>query len=98
MLLEPGLFTVADAERAARWIAAAQARQVARAVDRVARASGGRPEALVCSGHGERLARMAFDCLGWCVAVVSLPAVVGAAVSRSAPAHALAAIVRGELA
>jgi (4-(4-[2-(gamma-L-glutamylamino)ethyl]phenoxymethyl)furan-2-yl)methanamine synthase len=98
MLLEPGLFTAADAERAARWIAAAQARQVARAVDRVARRCGGRPEAVVYSGHGERLARMAFDCLGWSVAVVSLPAVVGAAVSRSAPAHALAAIVRGELA
>jgi (4-(4-[2-(gamma-L-glutamylamino)ethyl]phenoxymethyl)furan-2-yl)methanamine synthase len=97
MLLEPGLFTAADAERAAGWIAAAQARQVARALDRVARASGGRPEALVCSGHGERLARMAFDRLGWSVAVVSLPAVVGAAVSRSAPAHALAAIARGEL-
>jgi (4-(4-[2-(gamma-L-glutamylamino)ethyl]phenoxymethyl)furan-2-yl)methanamine synthase len=98
MLLEPGLFTADDAERAAGWIAAAQARQVARALDRVARASGGPPEALVCSGHGERLARMAFDRLGWSVAVVSLPAVVGAAVARSAPAHALAAIARGELA
>ena len=98
MLLEPALFTAADAERAAWWIAEAQARQVARAVDRVARRCGGRPEALVYSGHGERLARMAFDCLGWCAAVVSLPAVVGAAVSRSAPAHALAAIARGELA
>jgi probable H4MPT-linked C1 transfer pathway protein len=97
MLLEPALVTAADAERAASWIAEAQARQVARAVDRVVRHCGGRPEAVVYSGHGERLARMAFDRLGWGVAVVSLPAVVGAAVSRSAPAHALALIARGEL-
>jgi hypothetical protein len=41
---------------------------------------------------------MAFDRLGWSVTAVSLPAVVGAAVSRSAPAHALALIARGELA
>ena len=98
MLLEPGLVTAADAECAARWIAEAQARQVARALDRVGRQSGGRPETVVFSGHGERLARMAFDRLGWRVPAVSLPAVVGAAVSRSAPAHALAALARGDLA
>ena len=97
MLLEPSAVTAADAERAARWIAEAQARQVARAVDRVVRQCGGRPEAVVYSGHGERLARMAVDRLGWSVAAVSLPAIVGAAVSRSAPAHALALIARGEL-
>jgi (4-(4-[2-(gamma-L-glutamylamino)ethyl]phenoxymethyl)furan-2-yl)methanamine synthase len=97
MLLEPSAVTAADAERAARWIAEAQARQVARAIDRVAGRCGGRPEAVVYSGHGEALARMALDRLGWSVADVSLPAVVGAAVSRSAPAHALALIARGEL-
>ena len=97
MLLEPAAVTAADAEQAARWIAEAQARQVARAIDHVARRCGGRPEAVVYSGHGEPLARMALDRLGWSVAAVSLPAVVGAAVSRSAPAHALALIARGEL-
>lgn len=97
MLLEPNLMTAADAEQAASWIAEAQARQVARAVDRVVRQSGRRPDAVVHSGHGERLACMALDRLGWSVAAVSLPAVVGAAVSRSAPAHALALIARGEL-
>ena len=97
MLVEPSAVTAADAERAAAWIAEAQARQVARAVDRVVRQCGGRPEAVVYSGHGERLARMAVDRLGWSVAAVSLPAIVGAAVSRSAPAHALALIARGEL-
>ena len=97
MLLEPAAVTAADAEQAARWIAEAQARQVARAIDRVARRCGGRPEAVVFSGHGEPLARMALDRLGWSLAAVSLPAFVGAAVSRSAPAHALALIARGEL-
>ena len=97
MLLESSAVTAADAERAARWIAEAQARQVARAIDRVARRCGGRPEAVVSSGHGEALVRMALDRLGWSVVAVSLPAVVGAAVSRSAPAHALALIARGEL-
>ena len=98
MLLEPTVVTAVDAEHAALWIAEAQARQVARAVDRVVRRCGGRPEAVVFSGHGERLGRMAFDRLGWQFETVSLPAVVGAAVSRSAPAHALALIARGELA
>ncbi len=98
MLMEPSLVTTAAAEEAAVWIAEAQARQVARALHRVVRQCGGRPDAVVYSGHGERLARMAFDRLGWSVTAVSLPAVVGAAVSRSAPAHALALIARGELA
>jgi len=98
MLVEPNLVTASDAEQAASWIAEAQARQVARAVDRVVRQCDGRPAAVIYSGHGERLARMALDRLGWGVAAVSLPVVVGTAISRSAPAHALALIARGELA
>jgi probable H4MPT-linked C1 transfer pathway protein len=98
MLLEPSAFTTTDAECGAVWIARCQARQVARAIARVVERCSARPEAVVHSGHGEQLARMAFERLGWSVSAVSLPAVVGAAVSRSAPAHALALIARGALA
>ncbi len=97
MLLDPPDLAPADAVRAAERIAAVQARRIARAIDRVAAAAGRRPEVIVHSGHGERLARMAVARLGWPVAAISLPALLGPAVSRSAPAHALALIARGEL-
>ena len=98
MLLEPGELTPADAQRAAVWIARTQARQVARAMAGLAEQCGGPPEAVVHSGHGEGLARMACERLGWHARTVSLPATMGAAVSRSAPAHALALIALGALA
>jgi len=97
MLVEPCEVTAVDAERAAAWIAAAQARLVARAASRVADACGGPPDVIVFSGHGERLARLAVDRLGWRVTAVSLPEIAGREVSRSAPAHALALIARGAL-
>jgi (4-(4-[2-(gamma-L-glutamylamino)ethyl]phenoxymethyl)furan-2-yl)methanamine synthase len=97
ILVEPAEFSPADAHRAAAWVAEAQARQVARSIDRVARACGWRPEVVVISGHGERLAGMAVDRLGWQVERVSLPERLGRDVSRSAPAHALALIARGDL-
>ncbi len=95
MLLEPASFSADDAAAAAAWIAAAQARQVARALRRVARGWGGPPAGIVLSGHGDALARRALEQTGWDVAVVSLPELLGAAVSRVAPAHALAGIARG---
>lgn len=95
MLVEPDEVTAADATTAAAWIAEAQARQVARAAVRVAKTLGGQPTAVVLSGHGEALALRAMDRLGWDARIVSLRQVAGPAVSRSAPAHALALIARG---
>jgi (4-(4-[2-(gamma-L-glutamylamino)ethyl]phenoxymethyl)furan-2-yl)methanamine synthase len=97
ILVEPAEFSPAAAARAAAWVAEVQARQVARSIDRVVRACGWRPEVIVFSGHGERLARMAVDRLGWQVERVSLPDRLGRDVSRSAPAHALALIALGDL-
>lgn len=97
MLLDPAAVTMHDAVRASRRIARAQAGIVTRAAERVATACGWRPEAVVCSGHGEALGRLALRRLGWAPIVVSLLTVLGPAVSRSAPAHALALIARGEL-
>ncbi|MFM8953316.1 MAG: hydantoinase/oxoprolinase family protein [Planctomycetaceae bacterium] len=98
LLLEPDSFTPTDAEAAAAAFAARQARLVARAIGRVVTGCGWRPTSLVIAGHGEQLARMAIDraCLGG--PLVSLPEVLGADVSRAAPAHALALIARGVLA
>ncbi|MFM7207090.1 MAG: hydantoinase/oxoprolinase family protein [Planctomycetaceae bacterium] len=97
VLVEPGTLSPDQAERAAVAVAAAQARQVARAMTRVARGCGWIPEAIVYSGHGEPLARMAVERLGWRMATVSLPTILGPAVARSAPAHALALVALGEL-
>ncbi|MCE9630974.1 MAG: hypothetical protein K8S94_09735 [Planctomycetia bacterium] len=97
MLVEPAELTVGDAVCAARWCAEVQSRAIARAIDRVARTRGWRPREIVISGHGERLARMALARLGWTVDTLSLPTTLGAAVSRSAPAHALALIAREDL-
>jgi len=97
LLIEPDHFSMADARAVAGWIAAAQARQVARACARVARTHGWQPTSLVLSGHGSPLARAAIERLGWQLPVASLPERLGPAVARVAPAHALALIARGRL-
>jgi hypothetical protein len=97
MLVEPAAVSADDARAAAAWCAEVQARQIARALSRVAAACGSRPRTIVVSGHGERLARMAVARTGWDVDIASLSAELGPAVSRSAPAHALALIARGKL-
>ena len=97
LLVEPADFTPTDATVAASAFAAGQARLVARAISRVIAGGHSRPPSVVISGHGERLARMAIDRAGLTGPVVSLPDVLGAGVSRAAPAHALALIARGML-
>jgi len=72
-----------------------QARMVAGAIGRVAAALGWLPEEIVLSGHGQCLTRRALDRLAWRPETTSLPAILGDAVSRAAPAHAVAAIARG---
>ncbi len=97
ILMEPSAMTRADAVRAARRIVAAQASLIARALEQVVATQGWLPETIVVSGHGERLVRMAVARAGWTTEMVSLPSVLGADLSRSAPAHALALIARGAL-
>ncbi|MBM4010878.1 MAG: H4MPT-linked C1 transfer pathway protein [Planctomycetes bacterium] len=98
LLLDAGEFSMLDAEQAAVRIVRVQARLVGRALVRVASAAGWVPDTVVLSGHGEPLARMALDVAGWKPVTISLPATLGGAVSRCAPAHALARIASGVLA
>jgi probable H4MPT-linked C1 transfer pathway protein len=97
LLVEPDSFSLDDAVAAADWCAEAQARLVARGFQRVVRGRGWRPTSVVLSGHGGCLARRAIERLAWPVTVVSLPDSLGPAISRVAPAHALAVIARGLL-
>lgn len=97
MLLDPADVSLADAITAARHVASAQARLVARSIRRVAACHGDAPETVIVSGHGEPLVRLALDHIRWQPGVVVLSARIGEAASRCAPAHALALIARGEL-
>lgn len=97
LLLEPDTFTAADASAAAAWITEAQTRQLARALARVTAARPESPQTVILSGHGEPLAQRAVDRFLRADRVISLPATLGPAVSRVAPAHALARIARGDL-
>lgn len=98
LLADPEGFSTADALAAAEWCARAQARLVARAIDRVSRSIGRQPTSVVLSGHGTCLARRALEHLGWPVDTISLPDLLGPDVSRAACAHALARIDQGLLA
>lgn len=97
LLAEPADVSAADAEAAAAWCARAQARLVARALERVAAAIGWRPECIVLAGHGASLAELALERLGWPATTVSLPDRIGAGPARAACAHAVALIERGLL-
>ncbi|MFM7245723.1 MAG: hydantoinase/oxoprolinase family protein, partial [Planctomycetaceae bacterium] len=97
MLLDPGDVSATEAVEAARHVVAAQARLVARALVRVAALRGWVPDAVVVSGHGGPLVGRALEAARWRPRVLSLPAIVGEAASRCAPAHALALIARGSL-
>lgn len=97
MLVEPAGFSPADAVAAAERCVDVQARRVAAALRRVAAAAGWQPGGIVLSGHGEPLARRALARSWPAASVVSLADVLGPAVSRAAPAHALALVARGTL-
>lgn len=97
LLADPDAFSEADALAAAEWCARAQARLVARALDRVARLVGCQPACVVLSGHGLCLAHRALQHLGWPVETIALPDRLGADVSRAACAHAIALIAQGLL-
>lgn len=97
LLLDPETFTPADARLAAEQIAAAQARQVARALGQVAGRIGWLPTSVVLSGHGEPLAQLALARLGWRPQTLDLGHQLSPLLARVAPAHALALIARGSI-
>ena len=97
MLVEPDEFPPADALVAAERFAAAQARRIAAAIHRVVGRRAGFTAGVVLSGHGEPLARRAIARACPRAKTVSLGDLLGPAVSRAAPAHALALIARGVL-
>jgi (4-(4-[2-(gamma-L-glutamylamino)ethyl]phenoxymethyl)furan-2-yl)methanamine synthase len=94
MLLEPEEFTLDDALVAAERIAVAQARRVTQAVRRVARGMGWEPTGMVFSGHGNLLARRLLVGLPRTLHTIDLQDHLSPAVSRVAPAHAVALIAR----
>lgn len=97
MLLEPEEFTADDAHAAAGWIAEAQARRIAQAAQRVARRKGWKATGIVFSGHGTLLADRMLARLPHTPLTIRLEDHCSPAVSRVAPAHALALIARGIL-
>ena len=83
------------ARRAAAHAAAFQARRVAAAIRTVLAAHRVAPGAVVLSGHGTALAEAALDRAGLRLPRVHLERILGAAVARAAPAHALALVAAG---
>jgi len=75
-------------------VAEAQAELVQTAMSRVVRSGWDLP--LVLSGHGDFLAQRVLTKLGHTGPVIALADRLGAAISRAAPAHALAVLVREE--
>jgi hypothetical protein len=86
------MVTAADVQKMAAAVAAAQVRQVAAAARRVAARALEPISAVILSGEGEFLARRVSETLPPPIIVISLAERLGAAVSRSATAHALAVL------
>lgn len=87
----------AAARQAAAHAAALQAGRVAAAIRRVLAAHRVAPAAVVLSGHGTALAEAALERAGLRLPRVSLERILGPAVSRAAPAHALALVAAGAI-
>ncbi len=90
------LFGPADAQAAARSVAQRQRQQIARALEAVLRRLPRPPRTVILSGHGEFLARRVIESVGLGADVVSLHAILGSEISRSATAYALAMLAREE--
>ena len=87
-------FNHRDAAVVAQATADAQASRLAAAIEQVKARLPAPLERIVLSGHGEFLARDALELLSIRVPVISLTQELGPAISRSAPAHALAVLAR----
>jgi (4-(4-[2-(gamma-L-glutamylamino)ethyl]phenoxymethyl)furan-2-yl)methanamine synthase len=87
-------FNHRDAVALAQAAADAQASRLAAAIEQVKARLSGPPARIILSGHGEFLARDAMEVLSIDVPLLSLTQELGPAISRSAPAHALAVLAR----
>jgi (4-(4-[2-(gamma-L-glutamylamino)ethyl]phenoxymethyl)furan-2-yl)methanamine synthase len=87
-------FNHRDAVALAQAAADAQASRLADALEQVKSRLSAPPSRVVLAGHGEFLARDALKLLSIDAPLVSLTQELGPAISRSAPAHALAVLAR----
>jgi (4-(4-[2-(gamma-L-glutamylamino)ethyl]phenoxymethyl)furan-2-yl)methanamine synthase len=87
-------FTAEDARQAATAVREAQLDLLQAAVEKVVTQLGAPPKTVILSGHGEFLLRHVLARLQWQADVLSLTEELGPAVSRCAPAHALAVLAR----
>jgi probable H4MPT-linked C1 transfer pathway protein len=87
-------FNHRDAVTLAESAADAQVSRLAAAIGQVKSGLPASPQKIVLSGHGEFLAREALDLLHIAAPCVSLTKELGPAISRCAPAHALAVLAR----
>jgi len=87
-------FTAVDARQAAATVREAQLDLLQTAVEKVVTRIGTPPKTVITSGHGEFLLRHLLARLPWQADVLSLTEELGPAVSRCAPAHALAVLAR----
>jgi (4-(4-[2-(gamma-L-glutamylamino)ethyl]phenoxymethyl)furan-2-yl)methanamine synthase len=85
-------FNHRDAVALAHSAADAQAELVAAGIRRVIEGMAARPQRIILSGHGEFLARSALERLALVLPTVALTKELGPAVSRCAPAHAVAVL------
>lgn len=91
-------FNAREAVVAAQAVARRQAEVVATGLKRVVATLDGPVETVIFSGHGEFLAREACEIAGVGGTLISLSEKLGAAISRCAPAHALAVLAREQTA
>jgi uncharacterized hydantoinase/oxoprolinase family protein len=87
-------FNHRDAVAMAQAIAESQSDLLSSAMERVLQRLDGPPRSIVISGHGEFLARRAWEHLGIDALIISLRQLLGSSVSRCASAHALAVIAQ----
>ncbi len=85
-------FTIDDATAAARYACDQQQQQIMTGLKQVLARGTTPPQAIILCGEGEFLARRVIDELNLGVRQLSLSAELGPALSRCAPAHALAVI------
>ena len=87
-------FNHRDAVAMARAIAERQSLQIAAGVEKVSASLGQPPSRAILSGQGEFAGKRALASLGDSPPVISLAKELGVAISRCAPAHALAVLSR----
>ena len=97
MLLDSEIFSMNDAYLAAEQIADAQSKMIMAGLQKVMLKSRLKPNTIVVSGHGKRLAQQVINNLPMDISTIYLQDFFSNVVSRSAPAHALALIARGVL-